>query len=80
MSLNSDANAIMQYSFLHVFAHHHSIDAHELEFIEKLALRSGSVTDHEKAILAKVFGHVTEQDVEPDVWVEMQHFRRKYNF
>jgi hypothetical protein len=37
--MTSNANAIMQYSFLYVFANDGTIDAQELAMIEKLALR-----------------------------------------
>ena len=39
----SSWNAIMQYSFLHVFAHDGQIDHEELQMLERLALQDGVI-------------------------------------
>jgi hypothetical protein len=74
----SSWNAIMQYSFLHVFANDATIDAHELQMLERLALEDGDVDDHERSILARVFNRVTAQDVAPDVWEEIVRFKARH--
>ena len=73
-SSNSAANAIMQYSFLHAFANDGTIDADELAFMEKLALKDGIVDDDERRVLAGIFSRVSVDNLEPDVLAEMQHF------
>ena len=78
MSNDSAWNAIMQYSFLSVFAKDGVIDAEELGMLERLALRDGQVDDEERAVLSKVFARVTEQTAEPIVWAEIQRFKREF--
>jgi hypothetical protein len=71
-------NAIMQYSFLRVFANDQTIDAAELVMLEKLALSDSQVDDQERAILSRVFGRVNERTVTPDVWQEVCQFKERY--
>ena len=54
-SPGSGWNAIMQYSFLHVFANDRTIDQQELAMLEKLALSDSEVDDEERAVLSRVF-------------------------
>jgi hypothetical protein len=65
---NSSWNAIMQYSFLHVFANDGSIDAQELAMLERLALSDATVDDKERAVLAQIFARVSEDTVSSEVW------------
>ena len=60
-------NAIMQYSFLHVFANDGSIDAQELRMLEKLALSDHRVDDRERAVLERIFARVSQQSVTAEV-------------
>jgi hypothetical protein len=78
MSNGSAWNAIMQYSFLSVFAKDGVIDANELAMLERLALRDGQVDNEERAVLTKVFARVNEQTTEPAVWAEMQRFKQEF--
>jgi hypothetical protein len=78
MSNGSAWNAIMQYSFLSVFAKDGVIDAEELAMLERLALEDGRVDEKERAVLSKVFARITEQTTEPAVWDEIQRFKQEF--
>lgn len=71
-------NAIMQYSFLRVFANDQTIDADELAMIEKLALSDSQVDDQERAVLSRVFARVNEGTCTADVWQEVCRFKERY--
>jgi hypothetical protein len=71
-------NAIMQYSFLRVFANDQTIDADELAMIEKLALSDSQVDDHERAVLSRVFARVNERTCTSEVWQEVCRFKERY--
>ena len=72
-SPGSGWNAIMQYSFLHVFANDRTIDSSELAMLQKLAL-----SDSERAVLSRVFSRISETTVSPDVWQEVCQFKERY--
>lgn len=72
-------NAIMQYSFLRVFANDGTIDADELAMLERLALEDGVVDDQERAVLSRIFARVHEDTVTPDVWAEVSSFKQRYD-
>jgi len=74
----SSWNAIMQYSFLHVFANDGLIDRDELQMLERLALQDGTVDDQERDVLMRVFARVNPQTVDPAVWDEIQRFKTKF--
>jgi hypothetical protein len=71
-------NAIMQYSFLRVFANDGTIDSEELAMLEKLALEDGRVDDRERDVLARVFARVSRDQVSEDVWREIERFKVEY--
>jgi uncharacterized membrane protein YebE (DUF533 family) len=71
-------NAIMQYSFLRVFANDGTIDSDELAMIEKLALEDGVVDDQERAVLSRIFARISSDTVTPDVWQEVCRFKERY--
>ena len=75
---NGSWNAIMQYSFLHVFANDGSIDAQELAMLERLALSDAMVDDKERAVLAQIFARVSEDTVSPEVWAEVCRFKQEH--
>lgn len=75
---NSDAKPILEYSFLKVFANDRTIDSDELAFLEKLALRDGSVDEKEKEVLGNIFSRVNQSSTTPEVWAEIQRFKSKY--
>jgi hypothetical protein len=71
-------NAIMQYSFLRVFANDQTIDSDELAMLEKLALSDSQVDDQERVILSRVFARVNERTCTPAVWQEVCRFKERY--
>src|SRR5512137_2703706 len=71
----SNWNAIMQYSFLHVFANDGLIDRDELQMLERLALQDGAVDERERDVLARVFARVNAQTVDPSVLEEINRFK-----
>ena len=72
-------NAIMQYSFIKVFATDGVIDDSELAMLERLALEDGKVDDEERAVLARIFNRVAPDALEPAVWEEIQRFKREHS-
>jgi hypothetical protein len=74
----SSWNAIMQYSFLHVFANDGLIDREELQMLERLALRDGEVDERERDVLARVFARVKSQAVDPSVLEEINRFKAQF--
>ena len=75
---SGSGNAILQYSFLHVFANDSTIDVGELAMIERLALRDGVVDDQERKVLTRIFSRVSEQTVSAEVWTEICRFKNVY--
>jgi hypothetical protein len=74
----SNWNAIMQYSFLHVFANDGLIDQDELQMLERLALQDGIVDDKERDVLMRVFARVDPQTIDPVVRDEIQRFKTQF--
>jgi hypothetical protein len=75
----SSWNAIMQYSFLRVFANDGTIDADELAMLERLALRDGIVDDKERAVLSRIFARVEPGTVTPGIWDEICRFKAEHS-
>lgn len=75
---NSAWNAIMQYSFLRVFADDGTISADELAMFERLALQDGEVDEKERAVLSRIFGRVNEQAVSAEVWEGITRFKAQH--
>jgi hypothetical protein len=71
----SSSNAIMQYSFLRVFANDNTIDDGELGMLMRLALRDDIVDEHERKVLSSVFGRVSRETVTPEVWESICSFK-----
>jgi hypothetical protein len=71
-------NAIMQYSFLRIFANDGTIDAGELEMLQKLALEDGTVDDKERNVLSHIFARVSVDTVSSDVWQEICRFKERH--
>lgn len=76
---DSNWNAIMQYSFLHVFANDGHIDQDELQMIERLALQDGAVDPREREVLSRVFARVSPDTVDPAVREEIERFKERYD-
>lgn len=68
-------NAIMQYSFIKVFATDGIIDADELAMLERLALEDGEVDEQERGVLSKVFARVDLETLAPGVRDEIERFK-----
>jgi hypothetical protein len=71
-------NAIMQYSFLRIFANDGTIDAAELAMLQKLALEDGTVDDKERDVLSHIFARVSSDTVASDVWQEICRFKERH--
>ncbi|MBE7464905.1 MAG: hypothetical protein HS116_15625 [Planctomycetes bacterium] len=78
MPARSRASDILRYSFLHVFANDKTIDANELAMLERLALEDQKIDEKERIILRNLFSRVTQTQVAPKVWDEIQLFRAKH--
>lgn len=76
---DSSWNAIMQYSFLRVFANDGTIDANELAMLERLALRDGTVDEDERTVLSRIFARVAPDSVAPNVWEEICRFKTEHS-
>jgi hypothetical protein len=72
-------NAIMQYSFLHVFANNGTIDAEELVMLERLALEDGAVDERERSVLANIFARVGPDTVSAEVWQGIVEFKQRHS-
>ena len=80
--MNSGAsswNAIMQYSFLRVFANNGTIDSEELVMLERLALEDGAVDDRERTVLANIFSRVSVDSVSAEVWEGIAQFKLRHD-
>ena len=75
---SSGWNAIMQYSFLRVFADDGTISADELAMFQRLAMADGVVDDKERSVLAKIFARVNEQTVTHEVWEGIARFKAQH--
>lgn len=74
----SSWNAIMQYSFLRVFANNGTIDAAELAMLERLATSDGVVDDRERAVLSSIFSRVNVASVPAEVWDGISQFKLRH--
>jgi hypothetical protein len=64
-------------TFLRTFARDRAIDADELALISQLADLDRVVDDDERAILDRIFRRIRRDMVPPDVWHDMQRFKRR---
>lgn len=71
-------NAIMQYSFIKVFATDGVIDADEFAMLERLALEDGQVDDQERAILSRVFARVDLESMAPELGQRRARWRVRF--
>ena len=78
MNSKSRSCEIASYALFQVFENDSTIDAQELETIKKLALEDAVVDENEKHVLRRVFGRVTQDMVEPQVWLLMSGFRKRH--
>lgn len=74
----SGAKALSGYSFLVVFGNDDRISSGELAMLEKIALRDGTVDEHERAVLRNVFERANKEKMSADTLAEIDAFRRKF--
>jgi hypothetical protein len=79
MTMRSGWNAIMQYSFLHVFANDGLLDADELRMIERIALEDGVIDEREREVLSRVFARVDPATVDAAVADEIRRFKERHD-
>lgn len=75
---HSNATAIMEYSFLVVFANDDLLDQAELAMIERLALEDGVVDERERQVLRNIFARARAHGVSEAVEAEISHFCTRY--
>lgn len=75
---NSAWNAIMQYSFLRVFADDGTISADELAMFERLAMQDGIVDEKERAVLSRIFSRSSQTSVSAEVWESISAFKERH--
>jgi hypothetical protein len=80
MDDHSEAQAIMRYSFLRVFANDRTIDADELAFMTRLALRDGAVDPAERETLDRLFSRVASDSLAPEVRDSIARFKRDHGW
>ena len=73
-----EADKIVGYSYLHLFAHDGAITDAELSFIKKLALRDYKIDAHELKVLDDITRRLKHDRLSPQAWEEIKRFRHKY--
>ena len=71
-------NAMMQYSFLRIFANDGTLDAAELAMLERLALADGQVDARERTVLETVFARAEGGDLDEAVREGIARLRARY--
>lgn len=71
-------NAIMQYSFLRIFANDGTIDTEELAMLERLAMADGEIDDQERSVLSNIFARISSETVSADVWHGIGEFKARH--
>ena len=77
-NISSNWNAIMQYSFIRIFANDGTIDADELAMLERLAMADGQVDDRERNVLTTIFSRVNPDVVSDDVRDGIEQFKARH--
>ena len=76
--VSSNWNAIMQYSFIRIFANDGTIDADELAMLERLAMADGQVDDRERNVLATIFSRLNPDVVSEEVRDGIEQFKARH--
>lgn len=76
---NSEAGAIMRYSFLVALANDHVVDSDELGMIKRLALRDGIVDAAEREVLSRLFARFMKLNLSPEVRREILDFKAEHS-
>jgi hypothetical protein len=69
----------LAYASLAVFADDGTIDQDELDGLIKIAMRDGTFSDSEKAVLRGIFNRILEEDVDAGVWQQIQELREAHS-
>ena len=77
-NISSNWNAIMQYSFIRIFANDGTIDADELAMLERLAMADGQVDDRERNVLTTIFSRVNPDVVSDEVRNGIEQFKARH--
>ena len=77
-AVDSRAKEIIAYAYLHVLAIDGTIQANELAFMKKLALKDGVVDDSEARALHRIFDHLESRPVSPEVIRCILAFRKLF--
>lgn len=77
-NVSSNWNAIMQYSFIRIFANDGTIDADELAMLERLAMADGLMDDRERNVLTTIFSRVNPEVVSDEVRDGIEQFKARH--
>jgi len=77
-NVSSNWNAIMQYSFIRIFANDGTIDANELAMLERLAMADGLMDDRERNVLASIFSRINMDTISADVLESIDQFKARH--
>jgi hypothetical protein len=64
-------------TFLRTLARDRAIDADELDFVAHLAERDRVVDEDERTLLDRIFRRIRRDRVPPEVWHDMERFKRR---
>jgi hypothetical protein len=78
MSNDGESRALMIYS-LTAFGNDGTLDADELDFIKRLALRDGVIDAEERSVLSNIFSRVPEAKTTPEVLAAIREFKKRYD-
>jgi hypothetical protein len=77
MNNDGESRALIVYS-LSAFANDGTLDAEELDFIERLALRDGVIDEDERTVLSNIFSRVPQERTSPEVLAEISKFKKRF--
>ena len=77
MNNSGESRALMMYS-LNVFGNDGTIDADELDFIKRLALRDGVIDADEREVLSNIFSRVPQDKTAPEVLSAIREFKQHF--
>lgn len=77
MNNNGESRALMMYS-LSAFANDGTLDAGELDFIKRLALRDGVIDEDERSVLSNIFSRVPQANTAPEVLAAIREFKERF--
>ena len=77
MNDNGESRALMMYS-LTAFANDGTLDADELDFIKRLALRDGVIDADERVVLSNIFSRVPPDKTSPEVLTAIREFKQRF--